>query len=195
MGEGGAGVGGGAALGGRGGARGREGGGGDLEVGHGGRKRGCSDLSAPSLRRRNLLSIYQYLPVLRCPARPSAPASDKQRHLLVCEPLLRVRKLAQLVPHHVLRHHHRQEVLAIVHHELHPVPRRQPGLSPRAPSTHPTKLGRIVHDRALVWIGMWFSSASRKFGNATKYGPADVQPCATLPPGRATHLSTQNAPT
>ena len=37
--------------------------------------------------------------------------------------------------------------------------------------THPTKLGRMVHERACVWMGTRFVSASRRFGNATKYGP------------------------
>ena len=38
-------------------------------------------------------------------------------------------------------------------------------------STHPMKLGRIVHDRAWVLMAMLFSRACFRLGNATKNGP------------------------
>lgn len=44
--------------------------------------------------------------------------SAEAGHLLVCEPFLRVRELAEFMPHHVLRHGHWQIVLSVVHHKL-----------------------------------------------------------------------------
>ena len=37
--------------------------------------------------------------------------------------------------------------------------------------TYPTKLGKIVHDRACVRIGTLLFKASRRLENGTKYGP------------------------
>jgi hypothetical protein len=39
-------------------------------------------------------------------------------------------------------------------------------------NTYPTKFGRMVHERASVFMGMLLASASRMLGNATKNGPA-----------------------
>jgi hypothetical protein len=39
-------------------------------------------------------------------------------------------------------------------------------------NTYPTKFGRMVQERASVFMGMLLASASRMLGNATKNGPA-----------------------
>jgi hypothetical protein len=62
--------------------------------------------------------------------------------------------------------------LCTMKRSLRPIPRQRAyNEEERKKGTHPTKLGRIVHERAWVNMGTLFSRVSRRFGNATKYGP------------------------
>jgi hypothetical protein len=80
------------------------------------------------------------------------------------------------MPHHVLSDSYGVEVTAVMHEEgdaagvVNAV-----GTVSAWRAAHPTKVGRMVHARACVLIGMWLSRASRRLGNATKYGPGDTQ--------------------
>ena len=59
--------------------------------------------------------------------------------------------------------------------------------------TYPTKLGRMVHDRACVFIGVLFNNASRRLGKATKNGPVNLLVFNTWFPVQRTYPSTLTA--
>ena len=59
--------------------------------------------------------------------------------------------------------------------------------------TYPTKLGRMVHDRACVFIGVLFNNASRRLGKATKNGPVNLLVFNTQFPVQRTYPSTLTA--
>ena len=145
-------------------------------------------------RKREMERKYERASERKTRQHEGGKAKDSARKgaedALVREPLPRWRELAQLVPDHVLRDEHGDVVAPVVDLEPDPV------VSPRLVSplraghtektteerkykdeqTHPTKLGRTVHERAFVWMGTLFSNASRRFGKATKKGPVRVFP-------------------
>jgi hypothetical protein len=59
--------------------------------------------------------------------------------------------------------------------------------------TYPTKLGRMVHERACVFIGVLFNNASRRLGKATKNGPVNLLVFNTQFPVQRTYPSTLTA--
>jgi hypothetical protein len=106
---------------------------------------------------------------------------NNQTHALIHESLFCMRKFSQLVPDHVLRNRHRDVVFSVVHEKPNPtnlcqVQASNPipflGVTNVKPIAYPIKFGRMVHERASVFIGVLFASASRMLGNATKNGPA-----------------------
>lgn len=88
------------------------------------------------------------------------------------EPFLRNGEFSQFMSHHVLCNHDRHVILPVVYLEADAKSKvmRHAVLS-NCCITYPTKLGRIVHDRAFVRIGMLFARASWILGKATKNGP------------------------
>lgn len=95
-----------------------------------------------------------------------------ENHAPICKPLLRERKFSQFMSNHVLCHDYRQVFFAVMYIESDAsVGKRsqsQGSFSEDFRETYPTKLGRMVHDLACVFMGVWFARASRRLGNGTK---------------------------
>ena len=120
------------------------------------------------------MTVVYALFVLRSTAESMSNAVEYWSHddAPECELFPRRRELAQLVPHHILRDEDRDVVLPVMNKEPQAVKHlNEKYYACQAYTTHPTKFGKMVHERACVLIGMLFSSANRKLGNATKNGP------------------------
>ena len=61
--------------------------------------------------------VYLFFVCLQAPRVSMHIYAENKNDALVCEPLPRHRKLAQLMPNHVLRHRHRHGVLPVVYKE------------------------------------------------------------------------------